>query len=634
MKASFFLAVLPLSKYATALHSQGWQPRSAESPSCELYSVQEGDSCFSITKKTNATFAQIIAWNTKIDKQCANLSEFVNKEICVSNPEGNYTIPGNSRGSVEIVTTTAPIPEPTPDRTSGRCAEYHLVVAGENCGDFTLQYEITLKDFIFLNPHVWENCTNVYKDYYYCVRPVGYISTYPGYLPSTSTKEFIKTPTTPMPIDFGPPDDSVDTSIVIPMANQTREDCYHYLVLSNLTDTPLAANCWLLAMAYDITPEELVLWNPSLADNSTTNSGTKSYNYPCTLSARSSYCVALESATSVPVQQDDDDPPSPRAAGEIKNCTAWFAASPGYTCENVLLTAEIALDDFYRMNPSVNKDCSGMSIGTYYCVSTNEDGSPPGIDDEDDDEISSTTTTATSKTTSTGIATPTPIQDGMVANCNKFHQVKSTTTCEGIANYDKIELSDFYKWNPKVNEACTNLNLGAWVCVGLLTSSTTTSKATTTSSGNGITTPTAIQAGMVSNCNKFHLVKSTTTCQGIVDYDKITMADFLKWNTGIKSSCSNLELGTYACVGVIGGTSSSSTQTTTKTTGGVSTPTPTQTGMVNGCTKFHYVQSTTTCQGILDYDKITLKQLYKWNPAVKSDCSGLWAKTWVCVAGP
>jgi hypothetical protein len=39
-----------------------------------------------------------------------------------------------------------PVPEPTPDRTSGRCAEYHLVTAGEDCGDFTLKYEITLED--------------------------------------------------------------------------------------------------------------------------------------------------------------------------------------------------------------------------------------------------------------------------------------------------------------------------------------------------------------------------------------------------------------------------------------------------------------------------------------------------------
>ncbi|RSM18711.1 hypothetical protein CDV31_002431 [Fusarium ambrosium] len=50
------------------------------------------------------------------------------------------------------------------------------------------------------------------------------------------------------------------------------------------------------------------------------------------------------------------------------------------------------------------------------------------------------------------------------------------------------------------------------------------------------------------------------------------MADFLKWNAGVNSGCTNLELGNYMCVGVI----TTSEPTPTKTTGGVVTPTPTQ----------------------------------------------------------
>lgn len=55
-------------------------------------------------------------------------------------------------------------------------------------------------DSIFLNPHVWQNCTNIWKDYHYCVKPVGYISTYPGNLPPTTSREFIQTPTTRPPV--------------------------------------------------------------------------------------------------------------------------------------------------------------------------------------------------------------------------------------------------------------------------------------------------------------------------------------------------------------------------------------------------------------------------------------------------
>ena len=110
------------------------------------------------------------------------------------------------------------------------------------------------------------------------------------------------------------------------------------------------------------------------------------------------------------------------------------------------------------------------------------------------------------------------------------------------------------------------------------------------------------------------------------------MDNLLKWNPSINSKCSNLEMGSSVCVGVIEGQASPSSPTKTAT--GIVTPTPTQTGMINGCTKFHPVKSTTTCQGILDYHKITITQFYKWNPAVKSDCSALWPNTYACVAGP
>lgn len=119
--------------------------------------------------------------------------------------------------------------------------------------------------------------------------------------------------------------------------------------------------------------------------------------------------------------------------------------------------------------------------------------------------------------------------------------------------------------------------------------------------------------------------------QGIINYQKTTMANFLKWNTGINSKCDNLCKGSSACVGVIGGTPP---LTTTKPATGVQTPPAIQPGMIKGCTKFHPVSATTTCQGILDYHKITLKQFYKWNPAVKSNCSNLWKDTSACVAGP
>ncbi|KAM0239436.1 hypothetical protein ACHAP5_008358 [Fusarium lateritium] len=378
---------------------------------CEVYTVKDGDSCFSITKETNVTYAQIISWNSQIDKQCANLGKLVGDSLCITNPDGDYSILENSQGAVKTVTTIAPVPKPTPDRTSGRCAEYHLVTAGEDCGDFTLKYEITLKDFIFLNPHVWENCTNVYKDYYYCVRPVGYISTYPGYLPTTVADDrWIPVTGTPVPIGRGTPFDNLKSGPIIPIANDTRQDCYRYFVIPNITMAPLAADCWSMASAWEITRE-----NPSLDDSSRKGPGSSSYNFPCTVSENVSYCVRLESPTAVPGPRKEKAPPNPRAAGEVQNCTSWFAAKTGWSCENLRLTKHLEIEDFYSMNPSVKSDCSGIAIGTYYCVSTNADRSPPGMEDDDDgdddDEDDIPTMTAT---TTTELPSPTPIQEGMV----------------------------------------------------------------------------------------------------------------------------------------------------------------------------------------------------------------------------
>jgi hypothetical protein len=79
-----------------------------------------------------------------------------------------------------------------------------------------------------------------------------------------------------------------------------------------------------------------------------------------------------------------------------------------------------------------------------------------------------------SKTTpSNGVTTPQPIQPGMVGNCNKFHDIKSGTTCQAIADYNKFPIADFYKWNPQVNSGCTNLILGAYACTGVIGGSST-----------------------------------------------------------------------------------------------------------------------------------------------------------------
>jgi len=84
--------------------------------------------------------------------------------------------------------------------------------------------------------------------------------------------------------------------------------------------------------------------------------------------------------------------PTPRAGGEIANCTMWFDHYYEARCEDLMLTCDLYFDEFYEMNPSVKADCSGLVLGMNYCRSTYPGGREVGIpgwhsDDEDDDEI-------------------------------------------------------------------------------------------------------------------------------------------------------------------------------------------------------------------------------------------------------
>lgn len=67
---------------------------------------------------------------------------------------------------------------------------------------------------------------------------------------------------------------------------------------------------------------------------------------------------------------------------------------------------------------------------------------------------------------------------------------------------------------------------------------------------------------------------------------------------------------------------------------GIVTPSPIQTGMTYGCTKFHKVQEGEPCQDIADDNGISLASLFSWNPALGSDCRTLKYDYYVCVGKP
>ncbi|KAE9375762.1 carbohydrate-binding module family 50 protein, partial [Stipitochalara longipes BDJ] len=65
----------------------------------------------------------------------------------------------------------------------------------------------------------------------------------------------------------------------------------------------------------------------------------------------------------------------------------------------------------------------------------------------------------------------------------------------------------------------------------------------------GIQTPLPIETPMVSGCNSFYKVVSGDTCSKIASAKRISLSQFYAWNKHVGSTCKNLLLGYYVCVG-------------------------------------------------------------------------------------
>ncbi len=266
--------------------------------------------------------------------------------------------------------------------------------------------------------------------------------------------------------------------------------------------------------------------------------------------------------------------PTPTQEGMVSNCAKFHKVVSGNTCSVITKQYGISIEDFYKWNPDVKDDCSTLLLDYHVCVGLI--GMTPGP-----------TGTPTPTTTGNGISTPTPTQTGMVGNCNTFYKIKSGDNCAAIADTYKIDLKNFYKWNPAVGEDCSSLWVGYQVCVNIVGGTTIAPQPTSTTTGNGVSTPTPTQTGMVNNCNKFYQVKSGDNCAAIADTYKIDLKNFYKWNPAVGEDCASLWVGYQVCVNIIGGTTIAPQPSPTTTGNGISTPTPTQTGMVKSCDTFH-----------------------------------------------
>jgi hypothetical protein len=94
--------------------------------------------------------------------------------ICVSSPGEAYVMPPSLPPlAPSTATSAAPIPTNAKDESNRNCGSWYNVEAGDYCNLVTVRYGIFLDDFVFLNPSINENCTNLLLGISYCVAPVG-----------------------------------------------------------------------------------------------------------------------------------------------------------------------------------------------------------------------------------------------------------------------------------------------------------------------------------------------------------------------------------------------------------------------------------------------------------------------------
>ncbi|KAI0197889.1 hypothetical protein F4808DRAFT_284737 [Astrocystis sublimbata] len=274
----------------------------------------------------------------------------------------------------------------------------------------------------------------------------------------------------------------------------------------------------------------------------------------------------------------------------------------------------ISHQDLVSWNPSLKNDCSGLKVGNSYCV-----------------EVTRKPTSTSSTTTPTASPKPSPTQDGLIDSCTTFYKAPARETCDNIvATYGTFTKAEFIKWNPAVGDDCGGIWADTYYCVGI--PGTPTSKPPT-ATPTGPPKPSPTQEGLIDTCTTFYKAPARETCDNIVKkYGTFTKAEFIKWNPAVGNDCGGIWADTYYCVG-IPGTPTSKPPTTTPT--GSPKPSPTQEGLISTCTKFYKAVEGDECDKLIArYGTFTKAEFLKWNPAVGSDCKGLWADTYYCVGIP
>ncbi|KAK6497003.1 hypothetical protein TWF481_001982 [Arthrobotrys musiformis] len=331
--------------------------------------------------------------------------------------------------------------------------------------------------------------------------------------------------------------------------------------------------------------------------------------------------------------------PSRNAADTVEGCNLWFRTYEGDTCDTVIKTSEISLEDLINWNPSLEDgNCDDLiQPDTDYCVSIE----PPREVDPPAKPTPSRPTPQPEPDNS--ISTPAPVRPGMTKSCTNFHYVQPGQGCVDILPmYPELSQELLYEWNPSIGAKCNMMWAGTYICVGT-SDGPTRNPAATPIQNPGKPTPSPIGAGTTRDCQRWAYARTDDNCYTILSRNKdidVTIEDLYRWNPTINPDCSGLVERSYICI--LGPKAprrpTTTTIKTTTTAPSVKTPSPIAlAGTTKNCMKWAFVRSGDDCGTILDRNpgvKSTIQDLFNWNRSIRSDCSALVEGNYICILAP
>ncbi|KAF7556062.1 hypothetical protein G7Z17_g1763 [Cylindrodendrum hubeiense] len=344
--------------------------------------------------------------------------------------------------------------------------------------------------------------------------------------------------------------------------------------------------CQGIAVASNISMVQLYTWNPVLG--SSCNRMSLSVGHTVCLEPHDDEdYVPITRTTTTPTLEPTAAPvPSNIASGTNGNCAEFYSVQVGDYCNQIILGYGISLQDFLFLNQGLNAECTNLYAEEAYCVSpvgpiNLYPGHPDYVEpttstaDVAFDELVKATFTAPAIT---GLPTYLPRANGTRKDCIIYLdgtelQVdmswgSSVSACEKLAQVWEISLPELYNWNPSLNTSSPDCAfseelsycMAAYRKFNTYTGepetetqlSSTIAAATTTTSTTAEPSSTAlpIRDGAAEDCKKYYAVVSPQTCQGALDANGLTIAEFYAMNPAIGPECHNLWPDYRYCVEV------------------------------------------------------------------------------------